>query len=145
MVLFQKIITLVSDLLWLSIYLGSIFRQKSAILDPNLRHYVIYMLFIPFKCKVLDKYWYFQKLEWISVILRLISKFEPLSNSCYQVFHFWLQNENSFELILMPAHFCEITLTFFGSLGNWLTRSIERTVGYILVFLKKACENAKIL
>ena len=128
MVLFQKIITWVSDLVRFSNFARSIFRQKSAISDPNFGHYVMYMFFSPFKGKVINEYWYFRKLEGISVILRLISKFVPLSNSCYECFHFWLQNEISFKLILMPAHFCEITLTFFGSLGNWLTRSIEWTV-----------------
>ena len=45
----------------------------------------------------------------------------------------------------MPPHFSEEPLDFLGSLGNWLPESIERSVGYILVFLKKAFKNAKIL
>ena len=142
--LFQKTITLGSDLQRFSIFLGSIFSPKSAISDPNFRHYAQIMDMSPFWWMAWVEYWYFQKLEWISVILRPIPKFLHHSNGFYRVFNFWLQNEISFQLFSMPPHFSEEPLDFLGSLGNWLPESIERSVGYILVFLKKAFKNAKI-
>ena len=102
------------------------------------------MRFTSFWCKLWDKYWYYQKLELISVILSFFAKLQLLSNGCYGPLYFNVQNEISFGLFQLPPHFCVERLYFLRRLGNWLIWSIESPAGYILVFLKLVLKMPKI-